>query len=111
MAAKIEDIGLEIENGKESIEMIEAKLPSQDDVAGILGQFTELAQNNHLSVPSFKPQPSVPASPDARVMTASCANEPPGPPYASGTSAPRRPASPALVQNARSTAPCVSQRS
>jgi Tfp pilus assembly protein PilO len=36
MTAKIDDLGLEIERGKEAIELIEAKLPSQDDVAGLL---------------------------------------------------------------------------
>lgn len=62
MTARIEDIGLEIENGKEAIELIEQKLPSQDDVAGMLEQFTQLAKSNHLAVPSFKPQPPEPAA-------------------------------------------------
>jgi type IV pilus assembly protein PilO len=61
MTAKIDDLGLEIERGKEAIELIEAKLPSQDDVAGLLGQFTQLAKANDMSVPSFKPMPTVPA--------------------------------------------------
>lgn len=62
MAIRIEDIGLEIEKGRESIELIEAKLPSEDDVAGILGQFTQLAKNNNMAVPSFKPQEPVTAA-------------------------------------------------
>ncbi|UCD75227.1 MAG: type 4a pilus biogenesis protein PilO [Phycisphaerales bacterium] len=62
MTAQIEDIGLEIENGKQAIALIEEKLPSEDDVAGMLEQFTQLARSNHLNVPSFKPQPPVPAA-------------------------------------------------
>lgn len=62
MTGKIKDIGLEIENGKQAIALIEEKLPSEDDVAGMLEQFTQLARTNHLSVPSFKPQPPVPAA-------------------------------------------------
>jgi len=62
MTDRIEDIGLEIENGKQAIALIEEKLPSEDDVAGMLEHFTQLARSNHLDVPSFKPQPPVPAA-------------------------------------------------
>jgi len=52
VAAHLQDLGRAIDEGKDAIDTIEEKLPSEDDVAGILGQFTQLAKNNHLNVPS-----------------------------------------------------------
>ena len=62
VAAHLEDLGRAIDEGKDAIETIEEKLPSEDDVAGILGQFTQLAKTNNLNVPSFKPNAAVPAA-------------------------------------------------
>ncbi len=62
VAVHLQDLGRAIDEGKDAIETIEEKLPSEDDVAGILGQFTQLAKANQLSVPSFKPTNAVPAA-------------------------------------------------
>ena len=56
MTAKLEDIGREIERGRESIEVIEAKLPSQQDVEVVLEQVWQLAKANRLAVRSVKSQ-------------------------------------------------------
>ncbi len=56
MTTKLEDIGREIERGRESIEVIEAKLPSQQDVEVVLEQVWQLAKANHLAVRSVKSQ-------------------------------------------------------
>jgi type IV pilus assembly protein PilO len=60
--SKIDDIGVEIEKGKEQIEIIEAKLPSAQDVEGILEQVTQLAKKNRLNIKSFKSEKPVPAA-------------------------------------------------
>jgi type IV pilus assembly protein PilO len=62
VAAKIDDLGLEIERGREQIEVIEAKLPSQQDVEGILGQVDQLAKRNRLNLKSVKSEKPVPAA-------------------------------------------------
>jgi type IV pilus assembly protein PilO len=62
VAAKVEDIGLEIEKGRESIRIIEAKLPSEQDVEGILEQVWQLAKRNKLNVKSVKSEKPVPAA-------------------------------------------------
>jgi len=51
---KIDDIGLAIEEGRESIALIEAKLPSERDVEGILEQVWHTAARNRLTVKSVK---------------------------------------------------------
>ncbi len=51
---KIEDIGLEIEKGREAIDKIHEKLPKERDVAVILEQVTDVAANTGLTVKSFK---------------------------------------------------------
>jgi type IV pilus assembly protein PilO len=59
MTSKLEDIGREIERGRESIEVIEAKLPSQQDVEVVLEQVWQLAKANRLAVRSVKSQKTV----------------------------------------------------
>lgn len=62
MTNKLEDIGREIERGRESIEVIEAKLPSQQDVEVVLEQVWQLAKANQLAVRSVKSQKMVEAA-------------------------------------------------
>jgi len=62
MVAQIDDIGLEIEKGRDAIELIEAKLPSQQDVEVILEQIWQLAENNSLKLRSVKSRDAVPAA-------------------------------------------------
>lgn len=62
VAAKIDDISLAIEQGQESIELIEAKLPSAQDVEGILEQIWQIAKRNDLQVKSVKSEKPVPAA-------------------------------------------------
>jgi type IV pilus assembly protein PilO len=59
MTTRLEDIGREIERGRDSIEVIEAKLPSQQDVEVVLEQVWQLAKANHLAVRSVKSQKMV----------------------------------------------------
>jgi type IV pilus assembly protein PilO len=59
---KIEDIGLEIEKGREAIQLIVQKLPDERDVAGILEQITDIASNTRLGVKSIKTNKPVPAA-------------------------------------------------
>lgn len=62
VVSRIDDIGLAIEAGQESIAMIEAKLPSERDVEGILQQIWEIAERSSLTVRSVKSEPPVPAA-------------------------------------------------
>lgn len=62
VASKIDDIGLAIEAGRESIEKIEAKLPSEQDVEGILEQVWQIAKRNRMDVRSVKSEKAVPAA-------------------------------------------------
>ncbi|HWB19872.1 MAG TPA: type 4a pilus biogenesis protein PilO [Phycisphaerales bacterium] len=62
MVAQIPDIELELEKGRESIEEVEAKLPSEQEVDVILGQIWEAAKKNHLSIKSVKSLKPVPAA-------------------------------------------------
>ena len=59
---KIDDIGLAIEEGRESIELIEAKLPSEQDVEGILDEVWQITASNRLTVKSVKTNKAVPAA-------------------------------------------------
>jgi type IV pilus assembly protein PilO len=59
---KIDDLGLAIERGREAIELIEAKLPSEQDVEGILSQMWQVAERNNLIVKSIKSDKPVPAA-------------------------------------------------
>jgi type IV pilus assembly protein PilO len=62
VSASIDDIGLAIEEGREKVELIEAKLPSEQDVEGILEQVWQLAKRNNLNVQSVKSDKPVPAA-------------------------------------------------
>ena len=62
VVSKIDDIGAAIEVGRESIAMIEAKLPSARDVEGILQQVWQIADRNALTVRSVKSEAPVPAA-------------------------------------------------
>jgi type IV pilus assembly protein PilO len=62
VASKIDDLGLAIERGRKSIELIEAKLPSAREEDVILEQVWRLAEGNRLSVKSVKSEKSVPAA-------------------------------------------------
>ena len=60
--AKIDDMQLAIEQGRESIQLIEAKLPSEQDVEGILEQVWQIAKRNKLAVKSVKSDKPVPTA-------------------------------------------------
>jgi len=62
VTGRIDDIGLAIEQGRESIALIEAKLPSEQDVEGILEQVWMIAQDNRLVVKGVKSEKPVPAA-------------------------------------------------
>lgn len=62
MTAQIEDIGLAIETGRQSIQMIETKLPDKQDVEGILDGVWQLAKGSSLTVKSVKSQKPAPAA-------------------------------------------------
>lgn len=59
---KINDIGLALEAGREAIEYIESKLPSQQGVDLILEQVWQIAKDNRLTQKSFKSEKPVPAA-------------------------------------------------
>ena len=59
---KIDDIGLAIEQGREAIDLVEAKLPSRDQVEVILGDVWQLAARSSLEVKSVKSEKPVPAA-------------------------------------------------
>ncbi len=62
VAARIDDIGLEIQRGRESVKTVEAKLPSAQDVEGILEQVWQTARRNALTLVSVKSEKPVPAA-------------------------------------------------
>jgi type IV pilus assembly protein PilO len=62
MQAEIEDLGLAVEQGRESIMMIEAKLPAERDVEGILEQVWQIATGHGLIVKSVKSEKPKPAT-------------------------------------------------
>ena len=62
VAATIDDLELAIERGRQSIEVIEAKLPSKKEEEVILEQVWRLAEKNGLIVKSFHPEKSVSAA-------------------------------------------------
>lgn len=62
VAKKIDDIGLAIEQGHEAVELIEAKLPNQQQVDVILQDVWQLADQNHLTVKSVKSEKPVTAA-------------------------------------------------
>ncbi len=62
VSARIDDIGVAIEQGRQAVELIEAKLPSQQDVEVILEDVWQLARQARLTVKSVKSQKPVPAA-------------------------------------------------
>ena len=62
VAKRIDDIGLAIEQGREAVELIEAKLPNRDQVEDILEKVWQLAKRNHLNLKSVKSEKPVPAT-------------------------------------------------
>ena len=62
VAKRIDDIGLAIEQGREAVDLIEAKLPNRDQVEDILANVWELAKRNHLSLKSVKSEKPVTAT-------------------------------------------------
>ena len=62
VTTKIDDLGLAIEEGRESIAMIEAKLPSEQDVEGILDEIWQITASNDLTVKKVRTKTSKPAS-------------------------------------------------
>jgi type IV pilus assembly protein PilO len=62
MTSQIDDIGLAIERGRESIRDVELKLPSRQMVEDILDGVWQLAKGNSLEVKSIKTEPEVPAA-------------------------------------------------
>lgn len=60
--AQIDDIGLEIAKGEQSIKVIEEKLPSAGEVDVIVEQVWRLAEQNNLSVKSMESEKPVPAA-------------------------------------------------
>lgn len=62
VSARIEDLGLAIEKGRDSIEKIERKLPSQQGVDEILQQVWEIAASSGLVVKSFKSEKPIAAA-------------------------------------------------
>ncbi|MHC4415099.1 MAG: type IV pilus inner membrane component PilO [Planctomycetota bacterium] len=62
VAEKIDDIGMAIAQGREAIDVIEAKLPSQQDVEVILQDVWQLAKRARLVVKSVKSEKPVPAA-------------------------------------------------
>jgi type IV pilus assembly protein PilO len=62
VTARISDIDAAIEQGREAIELIEAKLPSEKDVEVTLEEVWNLAAKNGMSVRSVKSEKPVPAA-------------------------------------------------
>jgi type IV pilus assembly protein PilO len=62
VVAKIDNIGAAIETGRESISMIEAKLPREQDVEGVLEQVWQIAERNNLVIRSVNAERPVPAA-------------------------------------------------
>lgn len=62
VSAKIDDLGLAIERGEQSIRIIEEKLPTEQHVDAILEQVWTMAEENGLVVKSVKSKKRVPAA-------------------------------------------------
>ncbi len=62
VAKRIDDIGLAIEQGREAVELVEAKLPNREQVEDILENVWQLAKRNHLILKSIKSEKPVPAA-------------------------------------------------
>ena len=62
VAKRIDDIGLAIERGRDAVELIEAKLPNQQQVDVILQNVWQIADQNRLTVKSIKSEKPVTAA-------------------------------------------------
>ncbi len=62
VTARISDIDLAIEQGRQAIDQIEGKLPNERDVETVLEKIWNLASENGLAVRSVKSEKSVPAA-------------------------------------------------
>lgn len=62
LSRRLDDINLAIQKGREAIELIEAKLPSQQDVEVILEDVWQLAKKFRLEVKSVKSENPLPAA-------------------------------------------------
>ncbi|MCA9296581.1 MAG: type 4a pilus biogenesis protein PilO [Phycisphaerales bacterium] len=62
VTARVPDIQTEIDRGQQAIELVEAKLPAQQDVEQVLEQVWQLAERNSQKVRSVKTQSAVPAA-------------------------------------------------
>lgn len=62
ITARLDDLGLAIAKGKESIHLIEEKLPDEQGVDDILEQVWQLAKRNRQIVKSLKSKKTVPAA-------------------------------------------------
>ena len=62
VAKRIDDIGLAIEQGREAVELVEAKLPNREQVEDILENVWQLAKRNHQTLKSIKSEKPVPAA-------------------------------------------------
>jgi type IV pilus assembly protein PilO len=62
VTARVPDIQTEIDRGQQAIELVEAKLPAQQDVEQVLEQVWQLAERNSQKVRSVKTQTAVPAA-------------------------------------------------
>jgi type IV pilus assembly protein PilO len=62
ITSKIEDLDVAIEEGRDSIRVVEAKLPSEEGVEDILEQVWQIAKANNQTVKSVKSEKAVPAA-------------------------------------------------
>lgn len=62
VAKRIDDIGLAIEQGREAVELVEAKLPNREQVEDILENVWQLAKRNRLILRSVESEKPVPAA-------------------------------------------------
>ena len=62
VAKRIDDIGLAIEQGREAVELVEAKLPNREQVEDILENVWQLAKRNRLTLKSVESEKPVPAA-------------------------------------------------
>lgn len=59
---RLDDLGLAIANGRESIQLIEQKLPDEEGVDDILQRVWQIAKRNRQTVKSIKSRKKVPAA-------------------------------------------------
>jgi type IV pilus assembly protein PilO len=62
VTSQIDDLEKAIDDGRESIQVIEAKLPSEEGVEDILEQVWQIAKANNQTVKSVKSEKAIPAA-------------------------------------------------